>query len=65
MNVLILVGLSVAVLLTAVGRRAPSQAQPPQVIYVQAAPVESPSGTGCLPLLILVGVILFAIAALG
>jgi hypothetical protein len=65
MSTLILVGLSVAVLLAAAYRSTPSQPQPPQIIYVvQPAQVEPTGGTGCLPLLVLVGVALIAIATL-
>ncbi len=63
MNTLILVGLSVAVLIAAVGRGATSQPQPPQIIYVVAQP-EPARGAGCLPLLILGLVILLASIAL-
>ena len=65
METLILIGLAAAVLLTAIGSLATSQPEPPQIVYVQALPTETPGGTGCLPLLILVGVILFAIVGLG
>lgn len=61
MNTVIVIGLVAAVLLVAVGRIGSPQPQPPQIIYVQVAPVES-AGGGCLPLVILVGVILLAIA---
>lgn len=62
MNTVIVIGLVAAVLLVAVGRIGSPQPQPPQIIYVQVAPVESAGGVGCLPLVILVGVILLAIA---
>jgi hypothetical protein len=64
MNVLILVGLLVAVLLASVVRSATGQPQPPQVIYLQAAPTEPARGAGCLPLLVLLGVILLAVFGL-
>jgi hypothetical protein len=64
MNALILIGLVAAVLLAAVGRMVVPQPQPPQIIYVQAAPAEAAGGVGCLPLLILVAVILLAILGL-
>jgi hypothetical protein len=68
MNTLILVGLSIAVLFAAAGRGATQPPQSPQVIYVQAAPAEPTAGTGagagCLPLLVLVGVIVLAVVAL-
>jgi len=63
METLILLGLAMTVLFTAMGSLLPSRAQPPQIIYVQAAPAE-PSGTGCLPLLILVGFVLTVIILL-
>ena len=62
MNTLIILSLAAAVILAAVGRLGPPQAQPPQIIYVQTAPADTADGTGCLPLLILVGVIVLAIA---
>lgn len=61
MESLIFLGLAAAVLLAAVASLLPSRPQPPQIIYVQTAPAE-PSGSGCLPLLILVGVIVVALA---
>ncbi|NTU85421.1 MAG: hypothetical protein HGA45_39720 [Chloroflexales bacterium] len=64
MNALILIGLVAAVLLAAIGRMVAPQPQPPQIIYVQATPMESTGGAGCLPLLILVGVILLAVIGL-
>jgi hypothetical protein len=57
---LIFLGLAAAVLLAAVASL-PSRPQPPQIIYLQTTPTE-PGGSGCLPLLLLVGVI---VAALG
>lgn len=62
MNALIFIGLVAAVLVAAVGRRVTPQPQPPQVVYVQVAPTESPSGGGCLPLIILAGIVLLALA---
>ncbi|MEI8167436.1 MAG: hypothetical protein WCG26_13730 [Chloroflexales bacterium] len=61
MNTLIIIGLVATVILTAVGRMVTPQAQPPQIIYVQAAPTET-AGAGCLPLIMLIAVILFAIS---
>lgn len=60
MENLILVGLAAAVLLTAAGNLFPNRPQPPQIIYVRAQLAE-PRGTGCLPLVILIAVILLAI----
>lgn len=62
MNTTILIGLVAAVLLAAVGRLVQPQPQSPPVIYVQIPSAEPAGDTGCLPLLILVGVILLAIA---
>lgn len=64
MSSLIIIGLAAAVLLTAFGRAVTSQPQMPQIIYVQATPTDSTTSVGCLPLLILVGVILLAIVVL-
>jgi hypothetical protein len=62
MENLILLGLAAAILLTAAGSVLPNRVQPPQIIYVQAPPTDA--GAGCLPLLILVGVVLAAITLL-
>ncbi len=61
MEHLIVLGLAVAVLLSAAASALPNRPPPPQIIYVQAPPVE-PGGTGRLPLLILVGIVLAALA---
>lgn len=61
MENLIILGLAAVVLLTAAASVIPNRPQPPQIIYVQTTPTE-PTGTGCLPLLILVGVVLAALA---
>jgi hypothetical protein len=61
MNTMILIGLVTAVLLAAVGRMVQPQPQSPPVIYVQIPLAEPAGDSGCLPLLILVGVILLAI----
>ena len=63
METLILLGLATTVLFTALSSLFSSRVQQPQIIYVQAAPAE-PSGTGCLPLIILVGVVLTVIILL-
>jgi len=63
METLILLGLATTILFTAMGSLLPNRAQPPQIIYVQTVPTE-PSGTGCLPLIFLVGFILTVIILL-
>lgn len=60
METLIIFGLAAAVLFTAAWSLLGQRSQPPQIIYVQAAPPTS-GGTGCLPLIILIAVILFAL----
>lgn len=60
MNTLIILGLA-AFALTTIARMSMSPPIPPQIIVVQSAPVDPSGGTGCLPLLVLVGVILLAI----
>lgn len=60
METLIILGLAAAVLFTAAWSLLSQRSQPPQIIYVQAAPTET-GGTGCLPLVILIAVILFAL----
>lgn len=62
METLILTGLLAALIFAAIGgllRRRPAS---PQIIYVYA-PDESAGGAGCLPLIVLVGVVLLIIAA--
>lgn len=62
MNTLILIGLTAAVIFTIILGTFTRQPEPPQIIYIQAAPVEpEASGVGCLPLIILAVVILLAI----
>ncbi|HMQ29676.1 MAG TPA: hypothetical protein PKD53_03065 [Chloroflexaceae bacterium] len=50
----------VAIIAGIIASMASGRPQPPQIIYVQVAPVE-PSGTGCLPLIILMSVVVLAI----
>lgn len=61
MENLIILGLAAAVLLTAAAGAAAGRPQPPPIIYIQTLP-EEPQGSGCLPLLLLVGAILAALA---
>lgn len=60
MNTLIVLGLAAAVLFAAAGSLLPNRVQPPQIIYMQAPPPADQSGAGCLPLIILAGVVLLA-----
>jgi hypothetical protein len=60
METLISFGLAAAVLLAADGGLVAQRPLPTQIIYVQAAPTEA-GGTGCLPLIILIAVVLFAL----
>ncbi len=60
MEHLIVLSLAAAVLLAAVGDLLPNRVQPPQIVYMQA-PADQAGSAGCLPLIILVGVILAAI----
>jgi hypothetical protein len=60
METLIIFGLVAAVLVTTAWSLLGQRPQPPQIIYVQAAPPEA-GGTGCLPLIVLIAVILFAL----
>lgn len=59
-NVIIL-GLAAAVLMVALAGARGQEPQPPQIIYVQQVAPEEPSGSGCLPLLLLIGVVLGAL----
>lgn len=61
MENLIAISLAALVVLAVLAGTASDQPQPPQVVYIQPLPAE-PSGGGCLPLLLLVGVILAALA---
>lgn len=60
METLISFGLAAAVFVTTAWSLLGQRPQPPQIIYVQAAPTQA-SGAGCLPLIILIAVILFAL----
>ncbi|NTU79081.1 MAG: hypothetical protein HGA45_06720 [Chloroflexales bacterium] len=60
MNTLIVLGLAAAVLFAAAGSLLPNRVQPPQIIYVQAPLTDQAGGAGCLPLIILAGVVLLA-----
>lgn len=60
MEYLIMLGLTVAVLIAAISSLFRQRPQRPQIIYVQPAPLE-PDGSGCLPLIILIAFILFAL----
>lgn len=63
MSSMLILGLAAAVLLATITNSAVAERpQPPQIIYVQSAAPAEPSGSGCLPLLIVLGVILAAIA---
>jgi hypothetical protein len=61
MENLIMLSLAAAVLLAAVAGARGQQPQPPQIIYVQQVAPEEPRGSGCLPLLVLLGVVLGAL----
>lgn len=62
MNSLLLIGLVAAVLVTAAWRMVAQQPSPPQIIVVQAAPTAPEGGAGCMPLILLVGAIVLAVA---
>lgn len=64
MENLIILGLAAAVLIPAIAGARGRQPQPPQIIYVQHVAPEAPSGSGCLPLLVLIGVVLGALFVL-
>jgi len=53
---------AIILLVILIGSVSPSRALPPQIIYIQAAPDNRASGTGCLPLLVLVLFIVMVIA---
>jgi hypothetical protein len=57
MENLIMLGLAAAVLLAAVAGARGQQPQPPQIVYVQHVAPEESGGSGCLPLLVLIGVV--------
>lgn len=61
MENLIILGLAAVMLMVALAGARGQQPQPPQIIYVQHVAPEEPSGSGCLPLLILIGVVLGAL----
>ncbi|MFV9505492.1 MAG: hypothetical protein AB4911_13130 [Oscillochloridaceae bacterium umkhey_bin13] len=62
MFTMIVVGLVTAVLLAVVARWLVRTPEPPPVIYLQVVSIEpQPQGNGCLPIIILIGVILFAL----
>ncbi len=63
MENLIIFGLAAAVVVTAAWNLLRQRPQPPQIIYVQTVPSEA-SGTGCLPLVVLIAVILVILVAL-
>lgn len=57
METLLLLGMAVLILLAAVATIGAQRPHPPQVIYVQTVPVETPRA-GCAPLLIAIGIII-------
>ncbi|RRR71743.1 MAG: hypothetical protein EI684_11105 [Candidatus Viridilinea halotolerans] len=60
METLIIFGLGTAVLFTTAWNWLGRRTQPPQIIYVQAA-ADEPRGTGCMPLIVLLAIIFFAL----
>lgn len=61
MENLILLGLAAVVLMAAIAGARGQQLQPPQIIFIQHVAPEEPSGSGCLSLLVLLGVVLGAL----
>ena len=61
MNSLIITGMVVAVIFVVIRGMVTSQAPAPSIIYVQAAPTDVASGAGCLPLILLIGIIVCVI----